>query len=265
MYQKTDENAQMGQATAAVQQMQPPVSGSANEAQVYDNQKYAILESGLKDIFGEGFDIGNEESQQLLLEHLRLNREQNEKLAVALEKDPRLSQMLADMVKGKRNAHSAVARYFGRNFMNVQEGTPEYEDMLIADEERRQELLNLANDRQLSEQNLEASRSVIEDFCRARGYEPAEFLELAWERLVYPILSGDYNAEVCSALEHAINYEKDIEDAFAAGDIKGRNTSIHRMRTDFGDGMPKGVSSVAPEITPKPRRRNTLIESALEA
>ena len=32
MYQKTDENAQMGQATAAVQQMQPPVSGSANEA-----------------------------------------------------------------------------------------------------------------------------------------------------------------------------------------------------------------------------------------
>ena len=43
MYQKTDENAQMGQATAAVQQMQPPVSGSANEAQVYDNQKYAIV------------------------------------------------------------------------------------------------------------------------------------------------------------------------------------------------------------------------------
>ena len=223
------------------------------------------LNSQLKEIFGNSFNLADKESQLLLVEHLRINREQNEKLALAIESDPRLSQMLSDMVKGRRNAHSAMARYFGRGFMNIHEGTPEYEEMLIADEERRNELLTLSNDRKLYERNLELSKPLIEQFCKERGYEPAEFLELAWERLVLPILSGDYNIEVCTALEHAINYDNDVEQAFEAGDIKGRNTNIQRLRREFGDGMPKGVSSVAPEIAPKPKRRNSLIESALEA
>lgn len=64
--------------------------------------------------------------------------------------------------------------------------------------------------------------------------------------------------------DHALTYEKDVEDAFAAGDIKGRNTNIQRMREDFGDGMPKGMSSVAPNIEAR-RKRNSLLEKALNA
>ena len=106
---------------------------------------------------------------------------------------------------------------------------------------------------------------MIEGYCKEQGYEPAEFLELAWERLVLPILSGKYTAEVCRALDNALRYEQDVEDAFAAGDIKGRNTNIQRMRQEFGDGMPKGIASVAPDVAPPKQRRNTLIEAALEA
>lgn len=226
--------------------------------------QYEALELGLKNFFGDGFDINDKLSQEVLLEHLFMNREQNERLAEVLGNDPRLAQMLADMVDGKRNAHSAMARYFGSSMMNVNEGSPEFEEMMQADEERREEVLRIANDRREYEQNLEASRGVIEEFCKERGYEPAEFMDSVWEKIVMPILSGSYSHDVCVALEHAMNYDRDVEDAFAAGDIKGRNTNIQRLRQDFGDGMPKGMSSAAPD-TARRRRRNSLIEDALNA
>ena len=238
------------------------VTGAAQGAETAS--PYEKLEYGLKSFFGEDFDIGDELSQEALLEHLFVNREQNERLADVLGRDPRLAQMLADMVEGRRNAHSAMARYFGRSMMNFDEGTPEFEEMMKADEERREEVLRLANDRREYESNLERSRAVIENFCRERGYEPAEFMNSVWERLAMPILSGNYSQDVCVSLEHALNYEKDVEDAFVAGDIKGRNTNIQRLKEDFGDGMPKGMSSTAPD-TSRPRRRNSLIEDALNA
>ena len=225
---------------------------------------YERLERGLKQLFGEGFDIKENSSQDLLLEHLRLNRQQNAKLAEALERDPRMAQMLVDMVEGKRNAHSAVARYFGRSFVGFDENSPEFEEIMLADEERKQEILRLANDRKEYETNLEESLPVIENFCKERGYDPSEFMDSVWEQIVFPIMAGRYTVDVCTALDHAITYERDVQDAFAAGDIKGRNTNIQRMRDDFGDGLPKGMSSVAPD-TQQPRPRNSLISKALNA
>lgn len=258
MYQETRGNAQMEPATAAVQPLQ------LRETNV-PNGNESDFEMKLKDFFGTDFQLNDEMSQNLLLEHLRINREQNEKLSEALERDPRLAQMLSDIVGGKRNAHSAMARYFGRSMMEMEEGTPEYEEMLLADDERREEVSRLAGERREYENNLEKSRPVVEQFCNERGYNPAEFFEAVWERIVQPIMAGNYSKEVCTALDNAINYEKDVENAFAAGDIKGRNTNIMRMQENFGDGMPKGMTSAAPEIAPKPRRSNSLIDTALEA
>lgn len=222
------------------------------------------LESGLKELFGENFDINDGVAQEALIQHLQVNREQNERLAEALERDPRLAQMLVDMIEGKRNAHSAMARYFGSSIMNIDEDSPEFEEIMLADEERRSEMLRAATERKDYENNLRSSKGVIEAFCGERGYDAAEFMNAVWDRLVMPILSGNYTYDVCVALEHAINYEQDVEDAFAAGDIKGRNTNIQRMKEDFGDGMPKGMSSAAPNASSR-RRRNSLIEDALEA
>ena len=225
---------------------------------------YARLERGLKGIFGEEFSIDDPESQSALLHYLDSVVEQNRRLAGMLERDPRLAQMLLDMVNGKRNAHSAIVRYYGRALMEVDENSPEFEEMMNADEERQQEALRMANDRNEYEANLRESQPVIEAFCRERGYEPAEFMDNVWEQVVFPIMAGRYTDEVCTALDHALTYEKDVEDAFAAGDIKGRNTSIMRMKDEFGDGLPKGVASVSPVVEPK-RKRNSLIEKALNA
>ena len=214
--------------------------------------------------FGGNFDIYDKLSQDLLLRHLELNREQNERLAAMLERDPRLAQMLVDVVDGKRNAHSAVARYFGRGFMSIDEDSPEFEEIMLADEERKNEIMRLANDRREYEANLEESMPVIEAFCKEKGYDPSDFMDNIWEKLIFPIMAGKYTGDVCTALDHAITYEQDVEDAFAAGDVKGRNLNIRRMKEDFGDGLPKGMSSVAPDTQQK-RSRNSLIEKALNA
>lgn len=258
MYEDLKNNEQ---PQAAIQQPQQAVQIAAGQMQ----PSLGDLETGLKEVFGADFSLSDGMSQRLLLEHLRVNREQNEKLAMALEQDPRLAQMLADIVHGKRNAHSAMARYFGRSLVNFDENSPEFEEMMRADEERRDEVFRLSQDRREYEENLEASRPVIERFCKEHGYDPADFMEIVWERLVLPILSGRYSAEVCTALDHAVRYEQDVEDAFAAGDVKGRNTGIHRMKADFGDGMPKGMVSTAPDSGANTQRRNSLLDAALEA
>ncbi len=226
--------------------------------------RYSELEGELKRFFGDDFDITDKFSQDLLLQHLKVNKEQNDKLAEALERDPRLAQMLMDVIGGKRNAHSAMVRYFGNSFMTVDENSPEFEEMMMADEERKEELMRLANDRREYEKNLSDSIPAIEEFCKEKGYDASDFMDKVWETLVFPILAGKYSTDVCVALDHALTYEKDVEDAFAAGDIKGRNTNIQRMKEEYGDGLPKGMNSVAPDTEVK-RRRNSLIDKALNA
>ena len=70
--------------------------------------------------------------------------------------------------------------------------------------------------------------------------------------------------EVFDRLVKAVDYEKDTEDAYAAGQISGRNMNINEMRMKPTDGMPKGLSSQAAPERPK-RKVNSLIEKALNA
>lgn len=239
-------------------------TANATEELVAGASPYATLEEGLKAIFGEAFDIKNVVAQQALLKHIENNKEQNEKLAAVIETDPRLAQMLVDIVNGKRNAHSALARYYGSSMGQLSEDSPEYEEMMQADEERREELMRAAAERRDYENNLQSSRAIIENFCKERGYEPADFMNRVWDSIVMPILSGNYSHEVCVALDNALNYEQDVENAFVAGDIKGRNTNIQRLKENFGDGMPKGLNSASNLAQPK-RKVNSLIEDALNA
>ena len=236
---------------------------AVNQQSVTEPQ-YAYLAMGLKKIFGDDFSIDDRMSQDMLLHYLFQSKKQNERLTEVLESDPRLAQMLVDMINGKRNAAGAVARYFGRSLVELDENSPEYRDMLSADEERQMEVARMANDREEYEANLRESQPVIEAFCTEHGYDTADFMDQVWDRVVFPIMAGKYTKDVCTALDHALTYEKDIEDAFAAGDIKGRNTNIMRMKEELGDGLPKGMASVAPVTEPK-RKRNSLIDKALNA
>ena len=258
--QKT-ETAQPHEMAAPMQ----PEASVVEMSEVVEVNPYSSIEEWLQGYFGDSFKLDDAESQKLLKEFLRRNIEQNRRLATILEQDPRLAQLLVDIVHGKRSAHAAMARYYGKSFLDFEEGSPEYEEMLLMDEERRNEAYEIARNRKEYETNLNNSRPVIEEFCRQHGYEPAEFMDKVWEQLVFPILSGTYTADVCQALEHAVSYEQDVEDAFAAGNIKGRNTNIRRMQEEFGDGLPKGMNSVAPAQNQRRPRENTLLDAALKA
>lgn len=252
------------QADGAAANIQPDEypQESVNDAQALS---YVEFEKELQELLGKDFKLDDEVSQDMLIMHIKKNKEQSEQLAEALERDPRLAQMLVDVIDGKRSAHASMARYFGRSMMEIDENSPEFEEMMIADEERREEMYRLTENRREYESNLEKSRPVIEQFCNERGYEAADFMEMVWEKIVFPILSGKYSYEVCTALDHSLTYEQDVEDAFAAGDIKGRNTNIQRMKGDIGDGLPKGLQSAAPVDSTKKRKGNSLIEAALKA
>lgn len=244
----------------AQRESQAPLQGY-----MHDMGGFEALDAQLKSLFGEQFNLSDPESQRRLIMHLRNNLEQNEQLTNILERDPRMAQMLADVVQGKRNAPSAMARYFGSDMMNYSEESPEYGEIMAADEERLAEAQEIARNKAEYENNLEMSRPVIEEFCNYKGYEPEQFMDSAWEQLVLPILSGKYTKEVCMALDKAISYDRDIQDAFEAGNVKGRNTNIQRMKTDFGDGLPKGLNSAAPAQEERRKGGNSLIESALQA
>ena len=161
---KTNSSLPVETPVDRVEALQP-----VDEQQTVHNP-YFKLETGLKEIFGEEFELSDSLAQDLLLQHLRVNKEQNARLAGAMQRDPRMAQLLADMIEGKRNAHSAVARYFGRSVMEVDENSPEFDEIMLADEERREEVANLANDRREYEENLAESIPVIEQFCVQKGY-----------------------------------------------------------------------------------------------
>lgn len=204
-----------------------------------------------------------EASAEMLIGYINGSREQKNKLAEALQQDPRLAQMLADIVSKKRGAGSAMVRYFGRDLINAEEGTPEYDEIQAAEEERKSEMEAMEAGSQEYSSNLEASMPIVEEWCKEKGYQMDEFLDKVWETVISPIMSGNYSREVCELLDKGMNYDKDTADALAAGVVKGRNENINKLREEQGDGMPKGITSTAPEKTTK--ARNPMLEAALQA
>ena len=204
----------------------------------------------------------DESSAEMLMNYISGNKEQRNKLAEALQNDPRLAQMLADIVSGKRGAANSMVRYFGKDFLSAEEGSPEFEDIQAAEEERKKEMEAMDASRQEYSSNLEKSMPVVEDWCKEKGYDLDEFLDKVWMQVISPIMSGNYSREVCDFLDKGLNYDKDTKDALDAGVVQGRNENINKMREERGDGLPKGIttSTPAPE---KGKEKSPLLSAAL--
>ena len=76
-------------------------------------------------------------------------------------------------------------------------------------------------------------------------------------------MSGSYSREICDFLDKGLNYDKDTQDAMAAGVVQGRNENINKLKEERGDGLPKGITSVPGN--PNKRKRNSIVETALNA
>lgn len=204
----------------------------------------------------------DESSAEMLTNYINGNREQRNKLAEALQQDPRLAQMLADIVSGKRGSAGSMVRYFGKDFLSVEEGTPEFEEMQTAEEERKKEMEAMESSTREYSNNLERSIPIVEEWCKGKGYDMDEFLDKVWNSVVAPIMSGNYSQEVCDFLDKGLNYDKDTKDALDAGVVQGRNENINKMREEQGDGLPKGITTSKPASSNK-KETSPLISAAL--
>jgi len=208
----------------------------------------------------EGYNPEDEESNaEIIAGYIKNNDEQSAKLAEALAKDPRLAQALSDIASGKRGSAGALARYFGKDFLSAEEGTPEAEEIAKAEEERKKELDDYSASKKVYDENIDKTMPSVIDFCKEHGYEPNDFLGRVWDEIISPIFDGTYTPELLAKLDKAFNYDKDVNDALEAGEVKGRNLKIQKMREDEGDGMPKALVTENAPIANKKKHSSGMI------
>lgn len=212
----------------------------------------------------EGYDPDDEEaSYGMLIDDYNRNDEQKKKLTEAINRDPKLASVLSDIVSGRRSAAGTLARHYGKDFFSAEEGTPEYDDIMKGEEERRADAERAAAGKKEYEDNLAKSLPVIEAYCESKGIPTEKFMDDIWEKVVSPIMQGKYTEDLCRTLDNAFSYDRDVADAMNAGEVKGRNTNINKMRNDMkGDGMPSGLGAGKNTET---RRRKNVLDLAREA
>lgn len=203
------------------------------------------------------------EVAKAVAEKMKKNEEVNRKLVEAFEKEPRMAQVFLGLLKGEKGAAYNFARLFGKDFADMEEGTPEYEEFMAGENDRLAEVAKAEEAQALLDKNLDESEAVIDRYCEKNRMDAEEF-RAKIDALIMPIMDGVISEETCAALDRAINYDKDTKDAYDAGVIEGRNTNINAMRDDRGDGLPKGLGASVKPLEKK-RVSNPLIADALNA
>ena len=242
---------------------QLPTTMEAPPKEVQTSKREQLRSMLSEEIEGYNMDDDEEASGQLM-GYVQNGRDQRTRMAEALQSDPRLAQVLSDVVSGKRGAAAALARYFGKDAFDVEEGTPEYEEIMQAEEERKQELEAFNVSKKEYEANLEASMPVIEQWCQKTGVDQEQFMDKIWAEVISPVMAGTYSEAMLELLNNGFNYAQDTQDAMKAGEVKGRNQNINKLREEVGDGLPKAMPATSEQAVNK-KKKNSFIESALGA
>lgn len=201
--------------------------------------------------------------EEMALAWIKEQLEMNDRLATQLGQDPRFAAAAADLMNGKSGSASLV-RYYGRDFFDAKEGTPEYEELMASENAYRQEREQVKKDQEEFDNKAGIFFTRFREYCEKNSLVYEEYIAKVMEKVMGPVMGWEASDEVFDRLVKAVDYEKDTEDAYEAGVLKGRNTNIHEMRSKPTDGMPKGLSSQSAPERPK-RKMNSLIEKALNA
>lgn len=196
-----------------------------------------------------------------MLSYRRSNDESRQKISDMLSENPQLAQVLSDIANKKRGAGAAFARYFGKDMLNAEEGTPEWDEIQQAEKERNEELLSIRKRGADYDANIEASKPVLDEFGKENGINVDDFLDEAYGKIIEPIFLGKYDKDLLRRLKNALDYDSDVETSFNAGKAAGRNERIEDMRkANVGDGLPRMGSSAGMQNpvkkTERPVRRS---------
>lgn len=192
-------------------------------------------------------DFNGEDEEAMyedMLSYRKNNDESRRRISDMLSENPQLAQVLSDIANKKRGAGAAFARYFGKDMLNAEEGTPEWDEIQQAEKERNEELLSIRKRGEDYDANIEASKPILDQFGKEYGVNVDEFLDNAYSKIIEPIFLGKYDKDLLIRLKNALDYENDVESSFNAGKAAGRNERIEDMRkANIGDGLPRMGSS----------------------
>lgn len=191
--------------------------------------------------------------------------EERDRMVENISDDPRLAQVLADVVSGNRKPDAALARYFGKNLLTAEEGTPEYDELMAADAEYMNERNEMKTRREEQEAGATAFFDAFEEYLEKQGLDREKYMDAVFREVLEPALDLKVDETLFARLVNAVDYDKDVEDAFKAGEVKGRNTNIHEMKGKIGDGLPKAMGSQGVPVEQPKKKINPLIARALNA
>ena len=233
-----------------------------NTEPVGDTTARQELESLLNEMLPEEKRTGDVD--QMALDLLREQREMNERLVKGMQDNPKLAQVFAEIVNGG-NGGAALVRHFGRKFLEAQEGTPEYDEIMAAENAFNEEKDMVAKNKEAFDSKMNAFFDAMDAYFEGKGKNAEVYRLKILDSIIIPVMDGEAENEVFERLEKAVDYDKDTEDAFQAGEIKGRNTNINEMRARVGDGMPKGLGSQGVPVEKPKKPMNSLLAKALNA
>lgn len=200
-------------------------------------------------------DFNGEDEEAIyedMLSYRKNNDESRKRISDMLSENPQLAQVLSDIANKKRGAGAAFARYFGKDLLNAEEGSPEWDEIQQAEKDRNEELMALRKRGEDYDANIEASKAVLDEFGRENNVNIDDFLDEAYGKIIEPIFLGKYDKELLRRLKNALDYDSDVETSFNAGKAAGRNERIEDMRkANVGDGLPRMGSSAGMRQVPK--------------
>ena len=202
--------------------------------------------------------------EQMALAYMDEQQEMNDRLVARMAEEPEMADALVAIMNGGKSS-TALIRALGKDFFGAKEGTPEYEELMRAHEEFTAERAKMRADSEELDAKLANFFAKLREYCEKHGLDYDDYVNRIMEAYLAPLLDVEATDAVFDRLVKGVDYDKDTEDAFAAGVVKGRNTNIHELRVKPDDGLPKGLTSTATPAERAKRPINPLIAKALEA
>lgn len=184
-------------------------------------------------------------------------KEREGKLAAMFSSDPRSAHFLTSWAEGGDPVVEFM-RKFGPDIKERLED-PEWQEELAA--ANKDFVERVAQEKELEEmyqKNIEESKNVMAEFQEENGLTDDQLDEVMdfLNRIYTDALVGKYDKESMEMALDAINYDMDVEEAGAEGEVRGKNAKINeQLRTrKAGDGTAalNGANGSAGNRQPQP-------------
>ena len=165
----------------------------------------------------------------------------NRRLAELVSKDPKLAAVLT-MIAGDnpRSLPGAIAKVYGKDFLELDEtGLADFESGY------REHLQGLAHDREALEEanrNIAAYQGTLDKFGKANRLSEADLdgLGEAVGKFAVDILKGNISEAFIDFIWKGLNYDRDVEDAAAAGEAEGKSSVVKPQLKKMAEVAPVG-------------------------